>query len=88
MWCIPPKQDAEFVAKMEDVLDVYVLPYDASCPVICLDEKPYQLLDERREPLPMRAGSPKKVDNECEWMGACGFGTNLFWVDSDGKDVV
>ncbi|MDR2569997.1 MAG: IS630 family transposase [Oscillospiraceae bacterium] len=71
MWCIPPEQNAEFVAKMEDVLDVYALPYDENCPVICLDEKPYQLLDERREPIPMKQGSPAKYDNEYERMGTC-----------------
>jgi len=71
MWCIPPNQDADFVSKMEDILDIYTLPYDKSCPVICLDEKPYQLLDERREPLPMSAGSPQRVDNEYERKGTC-----------------
>jgi hypothetical protein len=70
MWCIPSEQDAEFVAKMEDVLDIYALPYDENCPVICIDEKPYQLLDERREPIPMKQGSPAKYDNEYERMGA------------------
>jgi len=71
MWCIPPEQNAEFVARMEDILDVYALPYNPDCPVICIDEKPYQLLDERREPIPMTAGSPKKYDNEYERMGTC-----------------
>jgi len=71
MWCIPPEQNAEFVARMEDILDVYALPYNSNCPVICIDEKPYQLLDERREPIPMTAGSPKKYDNEYERMGTC-----------------
>jgi len=71
MWCIPPQQDADFVAKMEDVLDVYALPYDANCPVICFDEKPYQLLGERREPIPMKKGTPKRMDNEYERMGTC-----------------
>ena len=71
MWCIPPKQNADFVAKMEDILDVYALPYDEDCPVICLDEKPYQLLGERREPIPMKQGSPKKIDNEYERNGTC-----------------
>jgi len=71
MWCIPPEQNAEFVARMEDILDVYALPYNADCPVICIDEKPYQLLDERREPIPMSVGSPKKYDNEYERMGTC-----------------
>ena len=71
MWCIPPEQNADFVAKMEDVLDVYALPYDESCPVICLDEKPYQLLDECREPIVMKSGSPEKIDNEYQRNGTC-----------------
>jgi hypothetical protein len=63
-WCIPKEQNADFVAKMEDVLDTYALPYNADCPVICLDEKPYQLLDEIREPIPMKPGQPRRIDNE------------------------
>ena len=55
-WCIPSKEDADFVACMEDVLDVYELPYDPMYPVICMDEKPYQLLDDVRQPLPVRPG--------------------------------
>ena len=54
---------------MEDVLDVYALEYDANCPVICIDEKPYQLLGEVREPIPMKAGQPVRVDNEYERCG-------------------
>lgn len=38
---------------MEDILDVYELPYDEKHPVVCMDEKQYQLLGEIREPLPM-----------------------------------
>ena len=38
MWCIPPEQNAEFVAQMEDVLDVYHRPYDEKRPLVCLDE--------------------------------------------------
>lgn len=71
MWCIPPEQNADFVAKMEDVLDVYSHPYDETCPVICLDEKPYQLLNERRQPIPMKQGKPERIDNEYERMGTC-----------------
>ena len=63
-WCIPPKEDAEFVASMEDILDVYQLPYDPKRPVWCMDEKPYQLLDESRQPLPMRPGDTEKIDYE------------------------
>ena len=64
MWCIPPKQDANFVAQMEDVLDVYTSPYDENFPVICIDEKPYQLLGEITEPIPMKQGKPQKIDSE------------------------
>lgn len=49
---------------MEDVLDVYELPYDPQHPVVCMDEKPYQLLDDARETLPMRPGDIQKVDSE------------------------
>ena len=48
---------------MEDVLDVYELAYDPMHPVVCMDEKPYQLLGEIREPLPMRPGDDRKVDS-------------------------
>ena len=49
---------------MEDVPDVYELPYDEKYPVVCMDEKPYQLLGEAREPLPMIPGSDRKIDSE------------------------
>jgi transposase len=63
-WCIPPEEDAEFVANMEDILDLYQLPYDPKRPLWCMDEKPYQLLGESREPLPMRRGDTRKIDSE------------------------
>jgi hypothetical protein len=71
MWCIHPEQNAEFVAKMEDILDVYALPHDINCLVICCDEAPYQLLEESREPIPMAKNSPKRIDNEYECQGSC-----------------
>ena len=46
-WTIPPKANAEFAARMEDVLTVYARPYDPMRPVVCMDEKPYQLLGSR-----------------------------------------
>lgn len=49
---------------MEDILDIYEMPYNSVLPVICMDEKPYQLLDESREALPMRPGDIQKVDSE------------------------
>ena len=49
---------------MEDVLDVYERPYNAERPVVCMDEKPYQLLGEARESLPMVPGSDRKTDSD------------------------
>ena len=56
---------------MEDVLDVYEMPYDPARPVVCMDEKPYQLLGEAREPLPMRPGDDAKIDSEYIRNGTC-----------------
>lgn len=70
-FCIPPEQSAAFVANMEDVLDVYHRPYDELCPVICMDEKPYQLLDECRQPIPMKPGDVKRYDSEYVRNGTC-----------------
>jgi hypothetical protein len=72
-WCIPPCDDAvfAFVAAMEDVLDLYCLPYDERYPVICLDEKPYQLLDNILAPIPMKPGKPAKIDYEYKRCGTC-----------------
>lgn len=56
---------------MEDLLDIYELPYNPELPVICMDEKPYQLLGESREPLPMRPGDVKKTDSEYIRQGTC-----------------
>jgi len=61
---IPPKQNAEFVACMEDVLDLYERPYDPQYPVVCMDEQPVQLIGETRRLLPMAAGHPERYDYE------------------------
>ena len=72
MWCIPPKQNAEFVSRMEDVISVYERPYDEDYPVVCMDEKPFQLLDERYQPISMSGSNHKlKYDYEYERMGTC-----------------
>ena len=70
-WCISSKEDVEFVACMEDVLDVYELPYNPMRPVVCMDEKPYQLLEDARKPLPMRLGNNQKIDFEYKRNGTC-----------------
>jgi len=49
---------------MEDVLEVYSRPYNPAKPVVCMDEKPYQLLSDAREPIPMEPGKTEKVDSE------------------------
>ena len=66
---IPPEADAEFVCAMEDVLEVYHRPYDATRPVVCLDEASKQLLRETRTPLPATPGQPERVDYEYERRG-------------------
>jgi hypothetical protein len=61
---IPPEADAEFVASMEEVLEVYVRPYDARFPVVCMDEQPMQLLKETRTPIAGTPKHPRRVDYE------------------------
>lgn len=56
---------------MEDILHIYSLPYDPEVPVICMDEKPYQLIGEAREPLTARPGDIKKLDAEYKRCGTC-----------------
>lgn len=68
-WVIPPKQDAEFVADMEQVLETYALPYDPEQPVVCMDEQPVQLVLESQAPLPATTAHPERVDYEYERNG-------------------
>jgi hypothetical protein len=63
MWCIQTI-DAPFRACMYDVLDLYEEPYDHNNPIVCLDEKPKQLLGEKRMPIPMTQGNLEKYDYE------------------------
>ncbi len=72
MWCIPPKQNADFVARMEEVLEVYSRPFDEKRPVICMDEKPFQLLDEMFMPIPLSEDN-HSVKYDCEYVrkGSC-----------------
>ncbi len=63
MWVIPPKASAGFVADMEDVLEVYQRPYQASRPVVCLDETFTQLVGEVRKPLPAEPGRVERYDS-------------------------
>jgi hypothetical protein len=68
MWCVA-ELDEEYIRKMEDVLAVYEKPYDASQPVVCLDEKPVSLHADIRPPQSARPGKIAKRDNEYERCG-------------------
>ena len=65
---------ADFVRRMEDVLDLYARPYDPRRPVVCFDEQPRQLVEEIRTPLPRGPGRPERVDYEYRRRGTA----NLF----------
>lgn len=73
---IPPAQSAAFVCAMEDVLEVYHRPYDATRPVVCLDEASKQLVKETRPCRPLAPGHPRIVDYEYERNGTA----NLFML--------
>jgi hypothetical protein len=73
-WCLPQAPSADFVAAMEDVLEVYHRPYDPNRPLVCMDEASKQLIAEVREPLPAQPGSVAKYDSEYERRGTA----NLF----------
>jgi transposase len=73
-WCIPPKENAQFVYHMEDVLDVYQRPFDPRYPLVCFDETPVQLVRETRQAIPMKIGQPERWDYEYHRQGTA----NLF----------
>ena len=68
-WVIPPEANAEFVANMEEVLDVYERPYNSAVPVLCMDEQPVQLIKEVRAPIDATLSHPKRIDYEYERAG-------------------
>jgi hypothetical protein len=74
--------DAAFVCQMGDVLEQYEGEYDSQQPVVCLDEKPYQLLEDTHEPLPMEPGEAKREDYTYKRNGTC----NLFMMYSPQAD--
>jgi DDE superfamily endonuclease len=63
---------------MEDVLAVYHRPHDPARPVVCMDEKPYQLLDHAREPIPAEPGQDRLEDGEYVRRGTCSI---FCWVE-------
>jgi transposase len=78
MWCIP-EVDGTYVARMEDVLDLYAETPDPKRPVVCFDESPVQLIGEARQPIPAAPGQPRRYDYEYRRNGT----VNLFvFVDA------
>jgi transposase len=73
MWCIP-QVDGAYVARMEDVLDLYAEAADPKRPVVCFDESPTQLIGETRQPIPAAPGQPRRYDYEYRRNGT----VNLF----------
>ena len=67
MWCTP-HVDGEYVARMEDVLDLYAEAPDPARPLVCFDETPVQLIGEVRQPVP---AEPKRLRNEIERKKIC-----------------
>ena len=63
MWCIKTI-DSEFRERMYNILDLYEENYDPKRPIVCLDEKPKQLIEDKVPPIPMKPGSPEKYDYE------------------------
>ena len=63
---------------MEDVLAVYARPHDPRRPVVCMDEKPYQLLGQARDPIPAEPGHDRKQDSEYVRHGTCSI---FVWVE-------
>jgi hypothetical protein len=68
MWCVAELND-EYIERMEDVLDLYETPYDSKKPVVCIDEKSVQLLENIYKPIPAKPGKVKKVDSEYKRCG-------------------
>jgi len=68
-WVIPPNANAEFAACMEDVLETYAQPYDATFPVVCMDEQPVQLTKDTRKSIAATMDHPRRIDYEYERAG-------------------
>jgi transposase len=75
MWCIP-EVDGEYVARMEDLLDLYAEEPDPKHPVVCFDESPTQLIGEVRQPIPAAPGQLERYDCEYKRNGTA----NLFMM--------
>ena len=73
-WCIADNPSAQYVASMENTLNLYELPYNARYPVVCFDEKLKELHGTPRGVVPMEPGRVRYEDYKYERHGSC----NLF----------
>ena len=69
-WCIS-QVDAAFLARLEQILALYALPYDPNYPVVCFDERPCFLIGDTLVPVAMKPGKPRKQHYEYEKLGSC-----------------
>lgn len=69
MWVIPPEQNGQFVAQMEEILDLYQQPHNPQRPMVNMDEQPVQLVKETRTPVPATENHPQRYDYEYERNG-------------------
>jgi hypothetical protein len=69
-WCLG-QLTTLFLWRMEQILDVYSLPYDPKRPLLCVDERPCQLIEDVLVPLPMAAGKPKREGYQYKRNGVC-----------------
>ena len=80
-WVIPPHQNSQFVASMEQVLDIYKRPYSSDYPVVCMDESPKQLIKDTRVAISIKCGQEARQDFEYERCGVA----NIFMVSEPLK---
>jgi hypothetical protein len=81
MWCIQTI-DAEYRKRMYDVLDLYEEEYDPKHPLVCFDEKPKQLVGDKRKSIPMKPGNPEKYDYEYVRNGTA----NISWRSNSKQE--
>jgi DDE superfamily endonuclease len=66
-----PADRSSLMARMEQLLAIYALPYAPAYPVVCVDERPCFLIDDTLVPVPMQKGKPRKEHYADETFGSC-----------------
>jgi hypothetical protein len=84
MWCIP-QVDGEYVARMEDLLDLYAQEPDPNHPVVCFDESPARLIGEVRQPIPAAPGELERFDYEYKRNGTANMFTFSTCIDPGAR---